>query len=495
MLIGMMKILTGNRNRLQTASASEPSCPSPSVSLRFFCIVLNFVSFPIFGEADPSTLTADKLPALAISANHRYLAEALTGKPFFLLADTAWNLDALTDEEIDTYLQDRHSHRFNTVMFCLNFFPQASAENAYGQRAYIGTDNTELNPEYFIHVDRAVNTAASLHLYVMLYAMWGGSKSGTMNTYTPDQLHLLGERLGKHFRAKSNVILCAGGESTPPYVDVDRVNAIGSGLKEGCDGKNLVVVHPCSNRSSSQSLSESPWLDIFMSQVKSGRGGETVDMTPYVASDFARSPAKPSMLVEHRYEVGTNEDPVIQRRSLYLSVFAGGCGYAYGHNALWQMSPHTAQKWMLTGWNPGVSKWSEALDTAAVDQLHHIAPLLQSRPYFGRIADQSLILEGQSKQIAERVAAARDGTPNQNDATYLFAYMASPKPITLNASVLSAKTLNITWFDPATGTTTIFKSAIPNPGKLEIPEPPAPHDWVVIVDDASKHYPVSFRSP
>ena len=28
-------------------------------------------------------------------------------KPFFLLADTAWNMDALTDEEIDRYLTDR----------------------------------------------------------------------------------------------------------------------------------------------------------------------------------------------------------------------------------------------------------------------------------------------------------------------------------------------------------------------------------------------------
>jgi hypothetical protein len=462
-------------------------------TLILLCLVLDFITIPSYGAVRTSAGSAVDLPALVISANHHYLAEAATGKPFFLLADTAWNLNALTDQEIDVYLEDRHAHQFNTVMFCLNFFPQAAAENAYAQRAYIGPDHTDLNPDYFAHVDRTVNAAASLHLYVMLYAMWGGAKAGTMNTYTPDELHTIGLRLGTRFRAHSNVILCAGGESTPPYVDVDRVNAIGSGLKDGCDGKNLIVVHPCSNRSSSLALGDSPWLDIFMSQVKSGRGGETADMTPYVANDFARTPAKPTMLVEHRYEVGTSEDPVIQRRSLYLSTFAGACGYAYGHNALWQMSPHTAQKWMLTGWNPGVSKWTQALDTPAVDQLHHLIPLLQSRLFFARIPDTSLILAGQSEPIVGRVAATRDGTPNHHDATYLLAYMASPKPITLNAAVLSAKTINVTWFDPATGDTQPFKSGISNPGILELPSPPKPHDWVVMIDDASKRYPVAFQ--
>lgn len=440
------------------------------------------------GAATNPSSGGSELPALTVCANHHYLAEASTGKPFFMLADTAWNLNAVTDEEIETYLQDRHRHGFNTVMFCLNFFPQAAAENAYGEKAYVGPDSTDLNPDYFAHVDRTLNAAASLRLYVMLYAMWGGTKAGTMNTYTPEQLHALGRRLGERYRAQPNVILCAGGESTPPYVDVDRVNAIGSGLKDGCDGKNLVVVHPCSNRSSSLALSDSPWLDIFMSQVKSGRGGESVDMTPYVASDFARSPARPTMLVEHRYEVGTHEDPVIQRRSLYLSTLSGACGYAYGHNALWQMSPHTAQKWMLTGWNPGASTWTEALDTIAVDQLRHILPLLQSRPFFERIPDQSVILAGQSKEIADRVVAARDGTLGQNDATYVLAYMASAKPLTLSTAVLPAKSLRISWFDPATGETQLFKSDLPNPGTLELPAPPAAHDWVVIVDDAAKRY-------
>jgi hypothetical protein len=194
------------------------------------------------------------------------------------------------------------------------------------------------------------------------------------------------------------------------------------------------------------------------------------------------------MVVEHRYEVGTHEDPVIQRRSLYLSTFAGGCGYAYGHNALWQMTPHTAQKWMLSGWNPGVNRWNDALDTTAADQLHHIIPLLMSRPDFERIPDQSLIHEGQNQEISARVQATRDGHLGRRDASYIFAYMGSPKEIVLNTSVISGKQLNISWFNPEDGKTSPFFQHLENRGTLHLPDPPAAHDWVVIVDDASMAY-------
>ena len=44
-------------------------------------------------------------------------------------------------------------------MFCLDFAPQARSENAYGQRAYVGDGESELNPQYSAHVDLAVEKA------------------------------------------------------------------------------------------------------------------------------------------------------------------------------------------------------------------------------------------------------------------------------------------------------------------------------------------------
>jgi hypothetical protein len=86
-----------------------------------------------------------------------------------------------------------------------------------------------------------------------------------------------------------------------------------------------------------------PWLDFYMSQAKSGSAPKNTayDAAALVLGDWSIAAVKPTMMGEHRYESGTREDPLIQRRSLYQCVFAGGFGYAYGHDALWQMTPHT----------------------------------------------------------------------------------------------------------------------------------------------------------
>src|SRR5471032_326784 len=102
---------------------------------------------------------ADVKNGLKVSDNHRYLVDAKTGAPVFLLADTAWNLGALKLEEIDTYLQSRAALGFNAVMFALNFAPQADENNAYGEPAYLGAEKTELNPAYFEACDAIVRKA------------------------------------------------------------------------------------------------------------------------------------------------------------------------------------------------------------------------------------------------------------------------------------------------------------------------------------------------
>ena len=428
------------------------------------------------------------MDGLKVSDNHHYLVDAKTGAPVFILADTAWNLGALKLEEIEKYFQSREDHGFNTVMFALNFSPQAAGTNAYGHAAYTGADKTELNPAYFETCDAIVKRAAAHHLYVMLYAMWGG-KAGTMNNYTAVQLTALGHALGRHYAGVPNVIFCAGGEATPRNIEVDRVNALGLALKEGCDGKNLVTVHPTSPNSSSKFFAESSWLDFYLCQAKSGSGpmNEKFDAAALVLGDWKISSVKPTMMGEHRYESGTQEDPLIQRRSLYQCVFAGGCGYAYGHDALWQMTPHTGQPWMLKGWTPGVTNWPLALDTPAVRQLQNIKKLLYSHPYLTRIPDQSLVLSGQGTNVATRVQATRDGNFGKNDATYIMAYISAPQTVTLNTAAISARALNAYWFNPATGESELLRENFPNPGNLTLEKRPQ-GDWVAVIEDAAKNY-------
>jgi hypothetical protein len=434
-------------------------------------VMVSCSSAPVVPQAKSGVIDG-----LKVSDNHRYLVDARTGAPVFILADTAWNLGALNLDEIETYLQSRDDHGFNTVMFALNFAPQADEKNAYGQPAYIGAEKTRLNPAYFKTCDAIVQKAAEHGLYVMIYAMWAGEKSGTMNYYTAAQLTKMGHALGRHYRGVPNVIFCAGGEATPHYIEEERVNALGRALKEGCAGRNLVTVHPTSPNSSSKFYASSSWLDFYMSQAKSGSASANAnfDAAALVLGDWNIASIKPTMMAEHR----------IQRRSLYQCAFAGGFGYAYGHDALWQMTPHTEQPWMLKGWTPGVTNWTQALDTPAVRQLHYIKTLLYSHPYLSRIPDQSLVLAGQGTNVATRTQATRDGTLGHNDATYIMAYISSPQTITLNTGVIAAPALNVYWFDPAAGSSEVMDTKLANPGSLTLEKRPQGGDWVVVIEAA-----------
>jgi hypothetical protein len=454
-----------------------------------FLSILVLMLVPVVALAQQ--IAAPITHGLAVSDNQRYLVDAVTKEPVFILADTAWNVNALKLEEIDRYLQNRAGHGFNTVMFTLNFAPQADEKNAYGQVAYIGKDATELNPLYFEKVDQVVKNAAARGLYVMIYAMWAGEKAGTMNRYTAPQLAALGRALGQRYAGVPNVIFCVSGEATPPRrIDAERVDALGQALKQGSGGRNLVTVHPEAEYSGARFFAASSWLDFSLSQAKSGSAAKNIayDAAALVLRDWQSKPTKPAMMGEHRYESGVDEDPLIQRRSLYQCVFAGGFGHAYGHNALWQMSPHTAQPWMLKGWPPRVSEWTEALDTPAVRQLHHIKALLFAHPYLQRIPDQSLVLAGQGSDIFTRTQATRDGTPYQNDASYLMAYLSAPLAITLNTAVIADDTLTAYWFSPETGLSEIIRTRFANTGSMRLQPKSSGGDWVVVIEAASKNY-------
>jgi hypothetical protein len=185
-----------------------------TTAVALFLLSLSAFATDMTGNAPDQSDVKD---GLKVSDNHHYLVDATTGKPVFILADTAWNLGALKIEEIDTYLQTRADHGFNTVMFALNFAPQADEKNAYGQPAYIGPEHDELNPAYFETCDRIIQDAESRGLYVMIFTLWAGEDSGTMNRYSPAQLSKIGHALGKRYAGIPNVIFCVGGEATPSY--------------------------------------------------------------------------------------------------------------------------------------------------------------------------------------------------------------------------------------------------------------------------------------
>ena len=126
------------------------------------------------------------LPRIKVSADHRFLVEE-SGKPFFYLADTGWEIfHRLDRKDAAEYLKIRASQGYNVVQaVALAEFDGLTEPNAYGKLPLEGKDPTKpaitpgANPakpdqyDYWDHVDDVIDRANARGLYIGLLPTWG----------------------------------------------------------------------------------------------------------------------------------------------------------------------------------------------------------------------------------------------------------------------------------------------------------------------------------
>lgn len=113
---------------------------------------------------------------IQVNANQRKL-ETADGKPFFWLADTAWELfRRLELDEADSYFAIRASQGFNVIQAVLisEFESRATVSgNVYGQPSLHDWNPETPNEAYFDHVDLILERAEKHGLYLALLPVWG----------------------------------------------------------------------------------------------------------------------------------------------------------------------------------------------------------------------------------------------------------------------------------------------------------------------------------
>src|SRR5688572_19621622 len=124
----------------------------------------------LFSLASPASAAT---PRLKISDNKRFIVTA-DGKPFFYLADTAWELfHRLNREEADRYLQDRADKGFTAIQaVALAELNGHNDPNPYGHLPLIDFDPAKPavkegpSNDYWDHVDYIVDKGNSLGLTI-----------------------------------------------------------------------------------------------------------------------------------------------------------------------------------------------------------------------------------------------------------------------------------------------------------------------------------------
>jgi hypothetical protein len=430
------------------------------------------------------------LPQLHVHTNgHALMTE--DGAPFFWLGDTAWELfHRLSREEARRYFETRQRQRFNVVQaVALAEFNGLSEPNRYGELPLFDRDPTRPNDAYFRLVDEYIDMAAAHEIYIGLLPTWGDKVAKGMwmsenVIFTPENARIYGRRLGERYRDRSNIIWIMGGDRPAVYDTYDERpvwRALAEGIREHIPHA-LMSYHTKGGESSSRDLHEEPWLDVNMMQSGHG-GGHDVPVWDWITDDYARTPTKPTLDGEPNYEdhpvnPWPTWDPANGyfrdydvRKQTYRSVFAGGCGVTYGHHAVWQF--YAPEREVV---NYADRYWTEAITRPGAEQMRRLRALIESRPLFTRIPDQSLLRSDAGAGPAH-IRATRD-----SNGQYALIYFPQPmQTAEIDLTRLAGETARAWWYDPRSGSAQeigVFPTTQPHAFTTPADGP----DWVLALD-------------
>ena len=428
------------------------------------------------------------LPPIKISANKRFFVTG-NNEPFFWLGDTGWLLfEKCKKEEAINYLDKRQSQGFNVIQVML--LHDLRATDAYGDSALSEMNaskpkvlnGTAAGYDYWMNVDFIINEAAKRKMYIALVPVWGGVVKS--DKLSKQQAVAYATFLAKRFGRHSNIIWIDGGDIKGSD-HLDTWNAIGQTLK-AIDPVHLITFHPRGRSSSSEWFHHESWLDFNMFQ--SGHKDYAQDTTEprigednwkFASADYAMVPTKPTMDGEPSYEgiphglhdstqPYWNADDV--RRYAYWSVFAGGCGFTYGNNAVMQFYSSNDKG---ASFFPKMT-WQEAVNAPGASQMQYLKKLMLSRTYFDRMPNQSLITDNGEKY--ERVLAT-------SGKSYALFYTSNGRSFSINTHQLKFKPAKASWFNPKDGQQASIKKY--NSGVTTF-DPPGEkkngNDWVLILE-------------
>ena len=233
---------------------------------------------------------------------------------------------------------------------------------------------------------------------------------------------------------------------------------IAYGIRES-DRRHLMTAH-CHSDSAPAEQYPGSWLQISTSYAY-----EIVHLR--LTWDYERKPVMPLFLIESIYEGEHNSSELQVRRQAYWSVLCGEFGHVMGNYPIWSFSPG----------------WQAAMESPGSTALMRWGRLFRSRAWYDLVPDKDhkVVTAGLGEFWGlDYVTAA--ATP---DGGTVIAYLPSARTITVDLSKLAKGRARAWWYNPRTGGAT-DAGTFTTEGAMQL-TPPADGDWVIVLDDASKH--------
>lgn len=424
---------------------------------------------PVVEQKDRPTAVA---PNLTIPAYGRHLYRP-DGRPFFYLADAAWDLLATEHaEKIQDYFSVRASQGFSVVQTALVSMKDGTpVRGATGDMPFIAGDWTRPNPAYFDFVQRMVADGNQRGLVLALAPVWFGSASTAQGdaTFTETMARAYGKYLGERFADLDIVWILTAAHNPRDASDRQVSVALAEALKAGDGGRHLMTYLPAAGSSSSDFFHLQPWLAF--NEFHSGQQAPNMPVGTFVADGYERNPAKPvldgtSAFEGYPYDGNVARpvfSPYFVRKLAYQALLSGAAGHTYGQHR------HDANATIAM---PGSV------------QVGALRRLFESRP-FEKLVPDSRLLVRRSEDDGESAAIAEDGS---------FAFIYSPigRSVTVDLSRFRGGAVEATRWDPRTGQIEkLGRYSTGQPGEFSfgVAEPNRDRDHLLILDAVDAGYP------
>lgn len=450
--------------------------------------------FAIFTAILSLNLAAqNKLPRLLVAKDGRYLQDE-TGKPFFWLADTAWELFLkLNKEEAELYFDDRKSKGFNLIQITAlseNDFHTIDAVNHYGHSPLVDGDPLRPdtipgeNNDYWDFVDTIMKLAESKGLYVGLLPTWGEYvtteyRDGNVNSiFNAKNAFVYGKYIGNRYKDFTNIVWILGGDRSACTDEAKAVwRSLARGLAVGITGaedysKMLMTFHPVGKRHSTDDFPNEEWVDF--NAIQSGHGDHILNWK-MIQADYSTYSNKPVIDLESSYPFLSKESNSVvtndfhARRAAYWSVFSGSFGHTYGHHGIWNFVENSDNKNI---------NWKKAINAKSSSQVGYLKELIEAFSFSTRFPDQSIIASNPGLGI-DHIAATRG-------EKFALVYTPINRPFVILMGKLEGRKVKARWFNPRDNN---YQSIgiLKNKGTLTFLPPTAGNpeygnDWVLVLE-------------
>jgi hypothetical protein len=413
------------------------------------------------------------------------------GKPFFFLADTAWELfHRLTLDEARHYLRVRAGQNFNVIeAVLLAEFDGLRTPNAAGLLPLVDLDPTRPSEPYFAFCDAIIHEAQRLGLIMALLPSWGDKWTPNWGAgptvFNPSNAFTYGAYLGERYRDAPVIWILGGDRPIHHAHHLHIIRQMARGIRSKSPDQ-LMTFHPPGGDSSARYVHSEDWLDFNMLQT--GHTGKDNPVIRMISLDVARNPPKPTLDGEPNYEdspvfiIDNGWKPTAEyfddfqcRKQAWRSLLSGAAGHTYGCHDVWQFWDRQREPVNLPR-----HFWHEALTLPGARQMMHLRSLFESIEWQNLVSDPSLLGPSLGDTAAtEAVAAA------SHDGSLALFYIPTSRqiPTPLKSPRFQGRKLShATWLNPASGTRTPLQINDVSEVSDLTPPPADQPDWVLICE-------------